>query len=212
VLTHTPTLRKDDSLARQEAATTMVRSINIPILCCLTAALAFAGGHQHKSTRATDYEGFAHFSENVQRYVKLHDRVEKELPKLQDASSSEAIVAHQRALADKIRHARETARPGGIFTPDAAAAFRHAAQREFEGSKGKNARATIQQGEPLQHIRLEVNELYPKELPYTSVPPTLLLKFPRLPHQVAYRIVGRELILVDVDADLVADVMPDALP
>jgi hypothetical protein len=35
-----------------------------------------------------------------------------------------------------------------------------------------------------------VNQAYPEGLPYTSVPPTLLLRIPKLPEEVAYRIVG----------------------
>jgi hypothetical protein len=185
------------------------------MLVSAAAVLLLAGAPQDKNAKgppAEDAKGFAHFTKNVQRYVKVHDRAEKQLPKLKHASSPETAVSHQRALADKIRQARATVRPGDIFTPDAAAAFRHAAEREFQGSKAQNARATIRQGEPLQHVGVEVNQVYPKELPYTSVPPTLLLEFPRLPDAVAYRIVGRKLILLDVDADLVVDVMPDALP
>lgn len=157
-------------------------------------------------------KGFNEFSTNVQQYVKIHNRAEKALPKLKDTTSPGSIADHQRALADKIRQARGGVRPGNVFTPDVAAAFRQAIKQEFQSSHAKNALATIQQGEPVKNLHLEVNQVYPKALPYTSVPPTLLLKLPKLPNEVAYRIVDRDLVLLDVQANLVVDVLPKALP
>jgi hypothetical protein len=49
-------------------------------------------------------------------------------------------------------------------------------------------------------------------VPFTTVPPSLLLKLPKLPDQVAYRIVGRDLILLDVEANLVVDKIPEIIP
>lgn len=191
----------------------MVRSANMLLFLFLTAGLSLAGvPPDKKAARPAEDKGFAHFSANVQRYLKVHERAEKEIPKPKSANSPEALVARQRSLREQIQHLRENAKRGDIFTPDAAAAFRRATDREFHGSKAENARATIQQGEPVQRVDPQINKIYPQGLPYTSVPPTLLLKFPTLPGAVAYRIAGRDLILLDVDADLVIDFMPDALP
>jgi hypothetical protein len=99
-----------------------------------------------------------------------------------------------------------------IFTPDAAEAFVDAIAREFRGSMARNARATIQHGAPIRNVHLAVNQLYPKTLPYTSVPPTLLLKLPQLPGEVEYRIVDHDLVLLDVKANLVVDILRGALP
>jgi len=58
-----------------------------------------------------------------------------------------------------------------------------------------------------------VNEPYPDGVPFTTVPPSLLLEFPKLPEQVVtYRIVGHDLILLDVDANLVLDRIPEIIP
>lgn len=70
----------------------------------------------------------------------------------------------------------------------------------------------MQQGAPIQNVRLNVNQPYPKTLPYTSVPPTLLLKLPKLPGEVEYRIVDHDLVLLDVKANLVVDILRQALP
>jgi hypothetical protein len=44
------------------------------------------------------------------------------------------------------------------------------------------------------------------------VPPLLVEALPPLPRQLAYDFIGRALILRDVDAEVVADFLPDALP
>ena len=59
---------------------------------------------------------------------------------------------------------------------------------------------------------MKVNQVYPETLAYTTVPPSLLLKLPILPDEVAYRIVGHDLVLLDVKADMVVDLMPRIIP
>jgi hypothetical protein len=156
--------------------------------------------------------GYKEFLTRVQAYVDLHKSLESTLPALKSTDVPELIAAHQQALARKIREARPDAKRGDIFTEDAEKAFRSAVQGEFQGAQGSEARTTIRQGEPLRDIQLRVNEAYPDGVPFTTVPPTLLLKLPRLPDQVAYRIVGRDLILLDTKANVVVDRIPDTIP
>ena len=70
----------------------------------------------------------------------------------------------------------------------------------------------MRQGDPVKPFRLRVNDTYPDTLPATTVPPALLLTLPQLPKEVAYRIVGRELVLQDVEANLIVDFVHEALP
>lgn len=159
-----------------------------------------------------DADGFKEFSIHVQEYVRLHKAVEGALPQLKPTDLPEMITAHQQALARKMREARPHARRGKIFTHEARKAFKHAIRSEFQGPQAFHARATIQQGSPVKGIHLRVNQGYPTGVPYTTVPPTLLLKLPALPAEVAYRIVDRDLILLDVNADLVVDLIHEAIP
>jgi hypothetical protein len=57
-----------------------------------------------------------------------------------------------------------------------------------------------------------VNDAYPEKRPVTTVPPTILLALPKLPNEVEYRIVGRDLLLLDVRANLVVDLIREAMP
>jgi hypothetical protein len=165
-----------------------------------------------KKERPEKIAGYQEFLQRVQAYVSLHKSIESTLPALKPTDLPEMITAHQQALARKIREARPTAKHGDIFTEDAREAFRRAIHDEFQGPHGHGARTTIRQGEPLTKIHLRVNEPYPDGVPFTTVPPTLLLTFPKLPDQVAYRIVGRDLILLDVEANLVVDRIPEIIP
>ena len=155
---------------------------------------------------------FNDFLHRVQAYVKLHNSIESSLPALKPTDQPVKIANHQQALAQRIREARRHARRGDMFSEEARKAFHRTVREEFGGPYGHGARTTIRQGEPLKTIHLHVNEPYPDGVPYTTLPPTLLLKFPKLPDQLAYRIVVRELILLDVEANLVIDRIPDIFP
>jgi hypothetical protein len=156
--------------------------------------------------------GYKEFLNRVETYVSLHKSIESTLPALKPTDLPEMITGHQQALARKIREARPNAKLGDIFTEGARRAFDRTVRDEFRGPHGRDARTTIRQGEPLNKIHLHVNEPYPDGVPFTTVPPTLLLKLPKLPDQVAYRVVGRDLILLDVEANLVVDRIPEIIP
>ena len=66
--------------------------------------------------------------------------------------------------------------------------------------------------EVMQPVTLAVNAIYPDSAPFSSVPPSLLLKLPVLPDQVRYRFVGRALILRDTEANVILDFIPDVVP
>jgi len=183
----------------------------------LSAGWAFTSRGQGQGAasdkeQSEDAAGFKEFSDRVQEYVQLHKTVEATLPRLKPTDLPEMIAAHEQALARKIREARPRAERGDIFTEKARKAFGHAIRREFQGPHAPHARATIQQGNPVKEIHLRVNQVYPKAVPYTTVPPTLLLKLPKLPEEVVYRVVGRDLALLDVKANLVVDLMPEVIP
>lgn len=155
---------------------------------------------------------FKDLAERVQKYLELRKKLAASVPALGNKEPQDKIVERQKALAQKIREARAAAKRGDVFAPEIAEEFRHLIRSELEGSKGINPRKTIRQGNPVKPFRLRVNDTYPQELPITTVPPTLLLALPALPREIAYRIVGRDLALVDVEADLILDFIRKALP
>jgi hypothetical protein len=152
--------------------------------------------------------GFDDFTQRVQQYMKLR----KELPHQRTTKHQEQIVDRRHSIAGAIREARPTAKQGDIFTPESSAEFLKVIRATFQGSNAANVRKTIRQGEPLTGVHLTVNGAYPEHLPSTTMPPTLLLRLPRLPDKLAYRIVGHDFVLQDTEARLVVDLIPGALP
>ena len=182
---------------------------------CLATAGAELGRAQATVSppkEAKTAAGFREFVDRMQAYVNLHKSIESSLPALKPTDQPEKIADHQQALVHKVSEARRHAKRGDIFSEEARKAFQRTVYEEFEGPHGRGARTTIRQGEPLKTIHLHINQPYPDGTPYTTVPPTLLLRFPKLPDQVAYRIVGRDLILLDVEANLVIDRISDIFP
>ena len=156
--------------------------------------------------------GFKEFTDRVHAYVNVHKSAASGVPGGKPTDLPEVIAARQLALARKIREARPNAKTGDIFSEEATKEFRAVIEAQFNGPEGRNMRTTIRQGEPVPGLQLKVNQPYPRGTPITTVPPDLLLKLPKLPDVVEYRIVDRDFVLLDVEANLVVDVIPGALP
>ena len=185
----------------------------VALSLCVVAARMLAGqGAALSKEQADDVAAFKEFSVRVQAYVKLQRSVESSLPALKPTDLPEMITAHQQALARKIREARPHAKSGDIFTRAAREEFRHASRAALEGPQMANARAYMQSDAPNPRMPLPVNGIYPDTEPITALPPELLAAFPPLPIEVAYRVVGRTLILIDVKSRLVVDVARLILP
>jgi hypothetical protein len=156
---------------------------------------------------------FKTFIDRVQAYVKMQKGLEASLATLKPTNDAAQIVEHQHALARKIADARRDARQGDIFTHEVTERFRKIIRRTFKGPEGRLARRTIRQDDPSKVIvRLHVNDVFPEDIPLTTTPPTLLLKLPELPPELAYRFVGHDLTLIDIKARLIVDLIPDAIP
>jgi hypothetical protein len=183
-------------------------------LCAVAPrTIASQGPVPGSKEKADDAAGFKEFSERLQNYVKLQRTVEAGLPTLKPTDLPEMITAHQQALARKIREARPHAKAGDIFTPHAREAFRHACLSALGGPRSAASRAYLEKpGAPNPGMRLVVNSTYSDTEPTTAFPPELLAAFPTLPAEVAYRIVGRTLIVVDVKSRLIVDVARFILP
>jgi len=164
--------------------------------------------------------GLAAQSTSDESTVKdLQDRLEKYISSRKlgnvahDSSSSpEKVTGQQKQAAQKIRQARPDAKQGDIFTPQIAAYFKKQLAATLNGPNGAKVRASLQHAEPLPNVPLSVNQKYPRGLPLQSTPPTLLQNLPRLPKELQYRLVGQTLVLYDSGADLIVDLLPDAIP
>ena len=151
------------------------------------------------------------FNDRVLEYVKMQKELEASLPTLKPTMDAAQIVEHQQSLAKRIAAARRHARQGDIFTHEVTEQFRKIIRRTFRGPEGRLARKTIRPDTPFRVIVLHVNDVYPEDIPLITTPPTLLLKLPELPPELAYRIVGHDLTLQDIKASLIVDLIPNAI-
>jgi len=153
----------------------------------------------------------AGFQEQLSDYLKLRKTAVDQLPKLKSTSSAEALTERQGLVAAGIQMARAGAAQGTIFTPEVAQEFRQFGKQAMEGRKGKRVRRSLAHSEPVQ-ATIRVNQPYPRGVPLQSMPPTLLKGLPKLPKELEYRLVSRTLVLRDVEANLIVDYLPEAIP
>ena len=149
------------------------------------------------------------FEKHVTDYMKLHQQalIGMQVPKTTDSATEIAEFQHQ--LVAKIRALRPNASQGEIFTSEISNRFRRLIAQAMRGPDGTKIRASFQHAEPIRGIHLDVNQSYPDGVPLQSMPPSLLLNLPRLPKELEYRFLGRELVLRDIQANLIVDVIPD---
>ena len=146
------------------------------------------------------------FDARVKEYVALHKKLEDSLPKLPKDATPEQIDSHQRALERLVRQARAGAKPGSIFTPDSREVVRRLMAEVFGGPDGAALKASIMDENP-GAIKLTVNGRYPDTVPLSTVPPQVLQGLPKLPEEIEFRFIGRHLILMDVHAHIVVDLI-----
>ena len=158
-----------------------------------------------------DAKVMAEFEERVKAYSTLHRELERTLPSLPKEATPEQINAHQVALAALIAKTRARASAGDIFTKDTRALFRRYLARVFDGPQGRALRASIMDENP-GRLRLHINARYPESIPVASVPPQVLQALPKLPDDLEYRFIGDRLILHDIHAHTIVDVIDNAIP
>jgi len=151
------------------------------------------------------------FETELQEYVKLRNQIREKIPKLSKDATPEQIHTFMTSFEEATRGARAGAKVGEIFKPEISAYIRTTLKAHFRGEDRMELRKTIFEAEN-KTIPLRVNYPYPQSKEFTEMPPTLLLKLPQLPKELRYRFVGRNMILVDRENNLIVDYMVDALP
>jgi hypothetical protein len=158
-----------------------------------------------------DKQAIAAFENRVKDYVKLRNQVKDKLPKLSKDSTPEQIESYRKSFEEGMRAARVGAKPGDIFNTAGSDYIRRTLKAEFKGRDRAELREIVFEAEN-ENIPLRVNYPYPEAKELTEMPATLLLQLPQLPKEVRYRFVGRSMLLVDRDNNLIIDYMANALP
>ena len=184
-------------------------------ICCayalvlISCALNFAQTKSEVAGDQPDARTLADFGSRIEKYLQSRQKAGG-APK--PAKEPEKLAEHRKETAAKLRAERTEAKQGDIFSPEIAGYFRKQIAATFAGPGGPKIRASLRRAEPVRGIVLKVNGAYPPSLPLQSTPPTLLLNLPRLPKELEYRIVGRDLALHDTVTNLIVDFISNAIP
>ena len=159
------------------------------------------------------------FQQRVEHYIKFQRGIEKDIgAKQKPVDDPQVINRKEETLAGTIRANRRQAKPGDIFAPPIADEFRRLMNPELKGRRGSEIKEELKEdfgeeadeGKP-KPVPLKVNAKYPEGNPLPTVPANLLRALPTLPPDVEYRIIGKNLILRDVDANIIVDFIPRAI-
>ena len=187
----------------------MFRNGIVPVaIVLLTTAFIVAQQKPGPAVNANAAIG-AKFEQNVADYMTLRQKALSGLSVPKNTETPSKITEFQKQLSDSIRTLRPQAKQGDVFTREVVGLFQHLVTEAMRSKDGALIRTSFQRAEPIKGGHLEVNAAYPDGLPLQSMPPSLLLNLPRLPKELEYRFVGRELILRDTQANLIVDVIPD---
>ena len=131
---------------------------------------------------------------------------------LQPSLSAQSLNRRRAYLADAIRKVRPVARQREIFTPDVAQPFRGLIAQALTGRDPETMLLDLfedHSAPPVFHLR--VYDSYPDWATH-EMPMILLHWLPPLPADLEYRLVDHDLVLWDAHADLILDVLADAIP
>lgn len=161
---------------------------------------------------ATHRQAVVEFTERVNEYVELHRRLAAPLGPEEICGDPEELQRGVDALAAAIRESRAAAGTGDIFTPRVATFLReHIAMVVRQTGTDVMAMLKEMDEEALSEgLFAEVNGAFPWDAGNVMWP-SMLWKLPPLPEEVEYRFVGPDLILLDVRANLVVDILENAL-
>jgi hypothetical protein len=179
------------------------------LLSCVVLGCGDRAIDAQTSTNA-DARVLADYKTRIDKYMELHNQLEKDGPPLKETKNPAEIQASQGALATRILAARKGARQGEIFTAEIREVFRRLMYPETKGTDGKAVKESIKEDAP-RGVPIRVNVRYPENAPLPTVPPSILAALPKLPEDLEYRIINKDLILRDVHANIIVDFIKNAI-
>jgi hypothetical protein len=159
-----------------------------------------------------DQQALATFEAAVNDYVDLHRRLERGWSSFWFISDPEQVEGAAAEFRRVLRDARPHATPGSFFASDVADVFRFRVGRTLRQSNLDIAAFDIysEDGETTGWWTPVVNE--PLPIGAVGAFGWIVEALPLLPFELEYRLIGRDLALVDVHANMVLDVLDLALP
>ena len=189
-----------------------MRFSRFALVFAIFAAAAHGASAQGPTAAAADEKAaVVQFEVAIADYMKLRQRLRSEITGPVPGSTAIDLNRASDALAAAIQRARSGAREGSIFRVPVSIVFK---RRVDEVVRLDNLGPTLADIDdeaptiktPAIHLR------FPSASQMATMPPSLLAALPELPKELEYRIVGQYLVLRDVDAALILDFIPAAVP
>ena len=157
----------------------------------------------------TTTPGLLQFTMRVYDYVETHRRLAAaiEQPLCSDA---EELTQQADTLAAAIREARPRAKEGDIFTLAAGEMFRARIAAIVRRTNFDVAAFLERHSGEGEELEVHVFGALPWRSHLALMP--IIRQLPELPPELEYQFVGRHLVLMDIGANIVVDVLRDALP
>ena len=177
----------------------------------VVASLVMAGPATAQPERVNAYGAAVKaFRDRVDGYLGVQKKAADGLPALKQTDDASKLTSREQALGEAIRQARAGAKAGDIFGADLTPRIRDVIRKDW-AQRSKADKAGLGENIPSGSLA-DVNATYPQALPLATFPASLLAALPPLPEDIEYRFVGRHLILRDVKANIIVDVLPNVLP
>jgi hypothetical protein len=193
----------------------LVDSRRFALLGTATLALALAAACKEAPKKADANPTtavFDDFATRVDGYMKLRKPLTDSIGELDPTKSQAEITTRATSLASAIIAARSQAKPGDIFTPEVATILATLIKQEYSRRSETVQESREDQQDELPDFVPQVNQIYPTTYPLATFPATLLPLLPPLPDNLEYRVVQHYLVLRDVEANVIIDLMPNAIP
>jgi hypothetical protein len=174
-------------------------------------SLLWASAPQVATAAPDEAAAIKQFDAAIAKYMAMRRNLRSEVSGPVKNSSSSQVTNASDALAGAIERARQGAQVGSIFSAPVAAVIK---RRIADAVRTENLAPVLadidDEGQapmaPKVHLRLPVSAQM------ATMPASLLKVLPALPKELEYRILGRYLIIRDVDASLILDYIPAAVP
>lgn len=183
------------------------------ILIAVSGAVLVAGCRKDQTPLEDPIAApLADFSRRVDDYMVVRKQITDTLGDLDPNQDQNKIATRAVQLGQAIIAARSQAKQGDLFTPEIATVISTLITEEYSRRSEPIQDTREDQQDELPDFVPTVNQIYPTTYPLATFPASLLPLLPRLPEHVEYRIVQGYLILRDIEANVILDLMPRAVP
>jgi HAMP domain-containing protein len=157
--------------------------------------------------RFADTQAIVQFQRDADAYAFMHRQVERRLRPLEVTTHADSIRQAIADMAAGIRAARPQAREGELFKAPVRQVFKDRIVKAMRANDLTIADLEPERPEP--EAGLLVNDDMPWRL--TSATPACVIEaLPPLPPELQYRFIGADLLLVDIHANVIVDILRGA--